>query len=470
MHFRLRLSQFLVLVVSLVGCGNSQPSDRPHVVITADAGADTAEAIEVLPYHETVSAGTYHTCMLRENRQAHCFGLGSDARADEGQYDFDQAVPPQGEFVQISSGVYHTCGLRRDGRLECWGHGSDPTTVEEPAELDHDQAVPPEGRYLAVSVGRLFGCAIREDRALRCWGSLDDEDRAPAGEWQQISAGWHHACGVKADGSVGCVGLGKDPNVDEDPDRDFDQAVPPDGEFVQVAGGEQHTCGLRADGTLSCWGLGSELVRDEGSGDWNQAVAPQGRFMWISAASRHSCALYEDGQAKCWGFGIEPGRDRLGDMGQSEPPAGAFVELSTRRGHTCARTEDGGVECWGKNALGESDPNSEYGAGGCERVDHGDYAFYECSPLCQRGCDVNETCALDVAGSETWITRCIAAGDAGLGEACADSRCEVGLGCFTSTDHDTCHSFCRSGSRDDPQCPDGYQCNDFLSVGVCVPR
>ena len=35
-----------------------------------------------------------------------------------------QADPPQGEsLVSISAGTHHTCGLKADGSAVCWGEG-----------------------------------------------------------------------------------------------------------------------------------------------------------------------------------------------------------------------------------------------------------------------------------------------------------------------------------------------------------
>ena len=46
-----------------------------------------------------------------------------------------QAAPPRGErFTAISAGAAHTCGLRVDGSAVCWGNN------------EHGQAEPPPGR------------------------------------------------------------------------------------------------------------------------------------------------------------------------------------------------------------------------------------------------------------------------------------------------------------------------------------
>ncbi len=62
--------------------------------------------------HTTLSSGWLHTCALRPDGTAICWGSDSSG----------QSSPPEGEsFVSISSGAYHTCALRSDGSAVCWG-------------------------------------------------------------------------------------------------------------------------------------------------------------------------------------------------------------------------------------------------------------------------------------------------------------------------------------------------------------
>ena len=65
-----------------------------------------------------VSTFDNHTCGLRENGEAMCWGNNEQGRA----------APPAGQFVDVSAGYDHTCGVRPTGEVECWGDNSDGET------------------------------------------------------------------------------------------------------------------------------------------------------------------------------------------------------------------------------------------------------------------------------------------------------------------------------------------------------
>src|SRR6185369_10165401 len=61
---------------------------------------------------ENLSAGSYHTCWLKDNGTLVCWGRD----------DYGQATPPDGmSFIQVSAGHLHTCGVQSNGTLACWG-------------------------------------------------------------------------------------------------------------------------------------------------------------------------------------------------------------------------------------------------------------------------------------------------------------------------------------------------------------
>src|SRR3990172_3871373 len=56
----------------------------------------------------------------------------------------------------------------------------------------------------------------------------------------QVSAGGHHSCALRTDGTVACWGQ-------------YTGATPLAGTFAYVSAGSDHTCGVKTDGTIACW-------------------------------------------------------------------------------------------------------------------------------------------------------------------------------------------------------------------------
>ena len=53
----------------------------------------------------------WHSCGLRTDGTAICWGDNGSGQADA----------PEGDFRQISADLSHSCGLRTDGVIVCWG-------------------------------------------------------------------------------------------------------------------------------------------------------------------------------------------------------------------------------------------------------------------------------------------------------------------------------------------------------------
>ena len=169
----------LLTATVVAGCGGGQPTERPAP--TSDDGQPTQT-------FAAISSGYFHTCGLREDGSAVCWG-------DD---ELGQARPPEGEtLAAVSSGWAHTCGLREDGSAVCWGGAR------------NGAASPPEGEtFAAVSSGGYHTCGLRKDDVAVCWGN-DEFGQAspPEGEiFAAVSSGGAHTCGLREDGAVVCWG------------------------------------------------------------------------------------------------------------------------------------------------------------------------------------------------------------------------------------------------------------------------
>lgn len=245
---------------------------------------------------------------------------------------------------------------------------------------------PPATTGLALTSGR--GCAWGDDGAVRCWGGvfrgrLYDETRGtnPRGSTLVVQGpttldgfegvarlqtstdvGPGHACALRRDGLVACIGqndqgeLGTGPG----PSRVVPVNVPGVVDARDLSVGQGTTCVVRGDERVLCWGRGTEGQLGDG-GLVNRPSARE--VVGISDATQitlgalHACVRTRRGTVLCWGSN---GYGQLGG-GPSAPRTQAqevrglsrVLQVAAGEWHTCALQEDGAVWCWGANAQGQ---------------------------------------------------------------------------------------------------------------------
>ena len=293
-----------------------QGAEGVGYALTTDEMSGRLEALAAIagrtpcPFAE-VSAGFGHTCGVRSDGSAACWGSNVNARTRQFAR---QATPPAIDLEQVSAGYAHSCGIDGEGGIVCWGDNG------------FLQSWPPAGIFKQVSAGVGHTCAVRTDGGAVCWG--DDrrgQSAPPAIEFEQISAGYFHACGTDAEGRVVCWG-----------DNRLGQAAPAAGRFTQVSAGYVHSCGVKDDGGVVCWG----------DDEYGQTRAPAGSFVQVSAGYGHTCGIkQDDGGVACWGDNRH---------GQAEAPAGRFAVVSAGNGHSCGIRDDGSAACWGNDVYGQA--------------------------------------------------------------------------------------------------------------------
>ncbi len=253
----------------------------------------------------TISAGSWHSCGIRSDGTAVCWGSGG------GYYGQDA---PSGTFIAIAAGGIHSCGIRTDGTAVCWGSSRDGE--------DADDA--PSGAFAGIAAGEAHSCGIRSDGTAVCWGDYGwpGQVAAPSGTFAAIAAGTAHSCGIRSDGAVVCWGW-----------NEYGQVDAPSGAFAGIAAGGAHSCGIRSDGAVVCWGWN----------EYGQVDAPSGTFAAIAAGLRHSCGIRSDGAVVCWGWN---------EYGQVDAPSGAFAGIAAGEAHSCGIRTDGTAVCWGSEQHG----------------------------------------------------------------------------------------------------------------------
>ena len=278
----------------------------------------------------SITAGSDHSCALRADGTAECWGSDSHR----------QSTPPAGVFTAISAGTDHTCGLRTDGTVECWGS-------------EHDGTVdPPNGAFTSISTRYRHTCGLRANNAVECWGRNDfGQTDVPDGAFAAVTAGSVHSCGIRTDGTIECwgqthftppagtftsltswCGIRTDGTVE----CFGGYTTPPHGRFTALSsGGYFYSCGLRTDSSVQCWGHNYS----------GESTPPTGRFTAIASGVEHSCGIRTDGTIECWGHAD----------GRTTPPDGTFASVSAS-GHSCGIKTDGTIECWGADHYGKASP------------------------------------------------------------------------------------------------------------------
>ena len=380
---------------------------------TLTSGGGTAEAI--------ISPGNMHVCAMLENGPAWCWGESGNGRLGDGQTTTDRTrsvqvhtdsgAPGWIDWVEIKAAYYHTCGIRSTGKAYCWGEansgklgdGQTSTDRSRPVEVHTNSGSPGWSDWVSIGTGAGHTCGIRSTGKAYCWGwanngQLGDgqtsTDRSRPVEvhtgsgspgwsdWQSISTGIYHTCGIRTTGKAYCWGdstggaLGDGQSTTDrvrPVEVHTDTGSPGWSDWAAISAGNGHTCGIRSNGTAWCWGwankgkLGDgqtttdrprpvQVHTDTGSPGWSDWVS-------ISAGYNHTCGVRGNGTAWCWG---ESDFGQLGD-GQNtvdrsrpvqvhtdtgSPGWSDWVSISAGGANSCGIRSGNSAWCWGESSVG----------------------------------------------------------------------------------------------------------------------
>ena len=377
----------------------------------AIAGGPPIGLLSFAPGADDVAAGSDFSCALLSDGSVRCWGSNSAGQLgdDTGK---SSAVPvtvfAMTGVLALVAGGQHACALRDDQTVWCWGGNpqgqlGDGTTSNQLRPV----RVVGLGAIIALATNLSHTCAATRADGLWCWGNNDAGQLGSSGgdsssqlrparvavvnDAIDVSAGAHHTCALRKNGSVWCWGDNHNGQLGEGTTGNLAVPVPVTGftNAASLAAGQTSTCALKRDGTVWCWGdnrsgqlgIGSAIFRPV-------AVRVAGAIgaVDVAAGSAHTCAaISAPGGVSCWG------NNRAGQLGDNTTvdralPAATKVPLDARQvaagaDHSCARTADE-LFCWGRGSAGQIGPGSLLddplpaavpAASACKRVAAGDH-------------------------------------------------------------------------------------------------
>jgi alpha-tubulin suppressor-like RCC1 family protein len=307
-----------------------------------DRAVPTLVAGTLVDHVEQVATGLEHTCILQKAGVVRCWGSNRSGQLGDGSNTPRSAIGPAviGTFSRISTGMYHTCALTPDAAVRCWGDNyfgslGDGTRNDNP----YAQVVLGVGDVVSLATGGWHTCAAVKNGSVYCWG-------------------------YNRYGQLGYATPVTDADaIPEETHSTVPTVVPGIDHVVQVTAGEHHTCARRDDGTVWCWGRNDGFSVGDGTHDDMRTVPTPTvgdlhDVAEVVAGSLNTCARLVDGTVRCWGrnaFGeLATGVASAGSAVPGPPIAGLQgVTLLTAGDHACAFDGERALRCWGRNDYGQ---------------------------------------------------------------------------------------------------------------------
>jgi alpha-tubulin suppressor-like RCC1 family protein len=374
-----------LLAAGCTGDGSEEPADS-GVDGSVDSGTDGG--ITEISW-KSITAGGAHTCGIRTKDNAlYCWGGNGYGQLGDGT-KINRSIPTRigdSAWYAIIAGEdfdgSQTCGIEEVGRkLYCWGRNGYGEVGDGTSGVGTEKITPAkisDQAWSELATGCFHTCALKADGKAYCWGYNYDGQigdgtsgtgsdkttptKAGDGTWASITAGWHHTCGIKPDGSLYCWGYNESGQLGTG--TTTNRSVPTrigEDTWTAVTAGDKHTCALNAaDNKIYCWGSNGwgQL------GDENIASATEPHRMgdepWsaLSAGLFHTCGIrMTDKSLYCWGQNLS---GQLGDGTQTDRFTPTKVSddrwsaITAGYAHTCGIKEtDNKLYCWGDNGYGK---------------------------------------------------------------------------------------------------------------------
>lgn len=241
--------------------GNGVSKAGTSVLPTAVTGPLAAAAT-----FTQVTAGHTHACALVASGAAYCWGNDTlfQAGGNGDNLNAASSTPtPAGAgmtFKGISAGFAHTCGLRTDGVAYCWGNNQSGQLGRDTIGVASDTAVAIPGLvFTQISVSGNNSCGLTTAATIYCWGAITGGGTPTliAGSgYTYVAVGGAHACALVA-GSVSCWGsnlygqLGRGGLTS--PGTLVPAPVAGSRTYTALSSGTRTSCAVATDGVY-CWG------------------------------------------------------------------------------------------------------------------------------------------------------------------------------------------------------------------------
>jgi len=195
-------------------------------------------------------------------------------------------------FKAMTAGGLHTCGIKEDGAAWCWGFNAEGQlgTGGQP------RVNPVPGRVVSPVGFRTDPMVVPP--------SPDPDFPLSPGPF--IAAGHSHTCALGQDGKTYCWGLNENGQLGDGTTSSHPIPLPVSGglAMVRITAGQSHSCGLTSGGTAYCWG--DNTYGQLGDGTTVDRLTPTAvggglTFAYLKAGDLSTCGVTTTGVGYCWG-------------------------------------------------------------------------------------------------------------------------------------------------------------------------